>query len=298
MKKIWQLTYETIPGSGEQIKKFKSFADAKKEIRVLISQIYIQPYTEAIQEEGTHKSYRTAMANFLNDYILRKDFYGAQESLPSSKADDYAFEKKLVIKNDSNEDVNDYDWYDEDEETDWLDDFDMYIGKDYYVDTLKKITFEHNDQEGANLITNMVVMEDEQQTYEFQYFVGRAPKNKLRELQMTLTPLQYWGTSSYPMLILRTLENSQEPLDQQQIISRIENAYDTKIERKAIGRNITLLKDLGYDIQHNGDGYFIPKKATSLEQEDFQTIIESINCNNALDEDKKRELIDKLFKMQ
>ena len=297
MKTIWQLTYETIPGSGEQIKKFKSFADAKKEIRVLISQIHIQPYTEAIQEEGTHKSYRTAMASFLNDYILRKDFYGAQESLPSSKADDYAFEKKLVIKSDSNEDVDDYDWYDEDEETDWLDDFDIYIGKDDYVDTLKKITFEHNDQEGANLKTNMVVMEDEQQTYEFQYFVGRAPKNKFRELHMTITPLQYWGTASYPVMILRTLEDSQVPLDQRQIISYIKTDYDTTIERKAIGRNIALLKDLGYDIQHNGAGYYIPKKSSALEQNDFQTIVESINCNDALDDDKKRKLIDKLFEL-
>jgi biotin operon repressor len=114
---------------------------------------------------------------------------------------------------------------------------------------------------------------------------------------MTLTPLQYWGTSSYPMLILRTLENSQEPLDQQRIISHIEAAYDTTIERKAIGRNITLLKDLGYDIQHNSEGYFIPKKAISLEQEDFQTIVESIKTNEALDEECKRELIDKLFEM-
>ena len=98
-------------------------------------------------------------------------------------------------------------------------------------------------------------------------------------------------------MILRTFENSKEPLDQQRIISHIEAAYDTTIERKAIGRNIALLKDLGYDIQHNSDGYFIPKKAISLEQEEFQAIVESIKTNKALDHDRKQELIDKLFEM-
>jgi biotin operon repressor len=140
-------------------------------------------------------------------------------------------------------------------------------------------------------------MDDENKEYCFEFYVDRAPKNKLRELQMTLTPLQYWGTSSYPLLILRTLENSQEPLDQQRIISHIEATNDTTIERKAIGRNITLLKDLGYDIQHNGDGYFIPKKAPSLEQDDFQAIVESVNANEALDDDRKHKLIDKLFEL-
>ena len=100
------------------------------------------------------------------------------------------------------------------------------------------------------------------------------------------------------MLILRTLENIQEPLDQQRIVSQIEAAYDTTIERKAIGRNITLRKDLGYDIQHKSEGYFIPKKAPALEQDDFQTIVESIKMNETLDDKRKRELIDKFFEMQ
>jgi len=294
MKTIWKLTYEVIyegiPRNGEQTKKYKSFAEAKKDIREIISQIYLSPYIKAIRTEGVHKAYRTAMADFLDNYISRTDFLNIDESIPSDDPDDYEFERNPMIVNDAGVSVDDDDWCDDDEEIDELDDFEIYIAKD-------SLSFEYYYKGRPHLNTDMVVMDDENKEYCFEFYVDRAPKNKLRELQMTLTPLQYWGTSSYPMLILRTLENSQEPLDQQQIISRIENAYDTKIERKAIGRNITLLKDLGYDIQHNGDGYFIPKEAPSLEQEDFQTIVESIKTNEALDDDKKRELIDKLFEL-
>ncbi len=291
MKTIWKLTYETKPGNdGVQTKKYKSFAEAKKDIREIISQIYLSPYIKAIRTEGIHKVYRTAMADFLDNYIFRTDFLNIDEPIPSDDPDDYEFERKPTIENDAGVSVDDDDWYDEDEEIDELDDFEIYLDKD-------TLSFDCYYEGRPHLKTNMVVMDDETKDYSFEFYVHRTPKNKLKELQMTLTPLQYWGTSSYPMLILRTLENSQEPLDQQRIISHIEAAYDTKIERKAIGRNITLLKDLGYDIQHNGDGYFIPKKAPSLEQEDFQTIVESINTNEALDDERKRELIDKLFEL-
>ncbi len=292
MKTIWQLTYETKPGNdGEQTKRYKSFSEAKKDIREIISQIYLTPYIKAIRTEGIHTAYRAAMADFLDNYISRTDFLNIDEPIPSDDPDDYEFERKPMIENDAGESVDDDDWYDEDEEVDELDDFEIYIAKD-------SLSFECYYEGRPHLNTDMVVMGDENKEYCFEFYVDRAPKDKLRELQMTLTPLQYWGTSSYPMLILRTLENSQEPLDQQRIISHIEAAYDTTIERKAIGRNITLLKDLGYDIQHNSDGYFIPRKAISLEQEDFQTIAESIKTNEALDAERKRELIDKLFETQ
>lgn len=291
MKMIWQLTYETKPGNdGVQTKKYKSFAEAKKDIREIISKIYLSPYIKAIRTEGIHKAYRTAMADFLDNYISRTDFLNIDESIPSDNPDDYEFERKPTIENDAGVSVDDDYWYDEDEEVDELDDFDIYIAKD-------SLSFECYYEGRPHLNTDMLVMEDETKEYYFHFDVDRDPKSKLREVQMTLVPLQYWGTSSYPLLILRTLENSQEPLDQQRIISHIEAAYDTTIERKAIGRNITLLKDLGYDIQHNSEGYFIPKKAPSLEQDDFQSIVESINCNNALGDDRKRELIDKLFEI-
>ena len=290
MKINWQLTYETIPGNSEQTKKYKSFAEAKKDIREMISKIYISPYTEAIREDGTHKTYRAAMADFLDNYVSRTNFFNTTEVLPSHKSEDYEYEKKITIKNDIDDDVDDYDWYDEYEETDWFEDFGIYIDSSL-------ITFEYHDHEV--LRTNIISMAKEDETYFLDFFadVRKPPKEKYTEIHMTLTPIQYWGTSAYPLMILRELESSQKPLDQQQIISNIEVAYDTTIERKAIGRNISLLKDLGYDIQHNGEGYYIPKKASVLAQGDFQVIVDSIDKNEALTDERKRELIDKLFEL-
>ena len=100
MKTIWQLTYEVIyegiPGNGEKTKKYRSFAEAKKDIREIISQIYLSPYIKAIRTEGVHKAYRTAMADFLDNYVSRTDFFRADEALPSDDPDDYENESQSV----------------------------------------------------------------------------------------------------------------------------------------------------------------------------------------------------------
>lgn len=282
MKKTWTLTYESIPGEGVQEKTFKSFDDVKKTVRELISHIGVQRYTDEIRD-GINVPYREAMASFIEDYALREDFFHMGDALPSDDICDYPYEAEK-IKNDSDLYVDD-DWYDEDEETDELNDFSITIREDSLV-------FECYGDE-LSLRTNMVVMDNEEEFYEFKFFAERAPKNKLRELtiELELTLNQPWGTSAYPVLILHTLQNSNEHLSQTEIATR------TAIERKAVGRNIALLKEIGYDIRHDGRGYYIPKKPPSLEQEDFQTIVESIHCNDTLDDERKRELIDKLFEM-
>ena len=282
MKKTWTLTYECIPGNGVQKETFKSFDDVKQTVRYLISHIGVQHYTDEIRD-GINIPYREAMANFIEGYVSREDFFRVGDALPSDDIADYPYEPEK-IKNDSDMYVDD-DWYDEDEETDELNDFNITIREDYLV-------FECYGEE-MSLRTNMVVMDNDEEFYEFKFFAERAPKNKLRELtiELELTLNQPWGTSAYPVLILKALQNSNEHLNQQEIATK------TAIERKAVGRNIALLKEIGYDIRHDGRGYYIPKKTSALEQNDFQTIVESINRNDTLDDDRKRELIDKLFEM-
>ena len=282
MKKTWTLTYECIPGNGVQKETFKSFDDVKQTVRYLISRIGVQHYTDEMRD-GINISYREAMANFIESYVSRKDFFHDGDALPSDDIADYPYESEK-IKNDSDMYIDD-NWYDEDEETDDLNDFDITIREDSLV-------FEcHGDE--LSLRTNMVVMDNDEEFYEFKFFAERVSKNKLRELtiELELTLNQPWGTSAYPVLILKALQNSNEHLNQQEIATR------TAIERKAVGRNIALLKEIGYDIRHDGRGYYIPKKTSALEQNDFQTIVESINRNDTLDDDRKRELIDKLFEM-
>lgn len=282
MKKTWTLTYECIPGNGVQKETFKSFDDVKQTVRYLISRIGVQHYTDEMRD-GINIPYREAMANFIESYVSRKDFFHDGDALPSDDIADYPYESEK-IKNDSDMYIDD-DWYDEDEETDELNDFDITIREDSLV-------FECGSDE-LSLRTNMVVMDEDEELYEFKFFAERALQDKLRELtiEVELTLNQPWGTSAYPVLILKVLQNSSEHLSQQEIATR------TAIERKAVGRNIALLKEIGYDIRHDGQGYYIPKKRSVLEQNDFQIIVESIHCNDALDDDKKRELIDKLFEM-
>lgn len=282
MKKTWTLTYESIPGNGVQKVTFKSFDDVKRTVREMISHIGVQHYTDEIRD-GINIPYREAMARFIEGYVSREDFFRVGDALPSDDIADYPYEPEK-IKNDYDMYVDD-DWYDEDEETDELNDFNITIREDYLV-------FECYGDE-LSLRTNMVVMDNDEEFYEFKFFAERAPKNRFRELtiELELTLNQRWGTSAYPVLILKTLQNSNENLNQQEIATR------TAIERKAVGRNIALLKEIGYDIRHDGRGYYIPKKTSALEQNDFQTIVESINRNDTLDDDRKRELIDKLFEM-
>ena len=282
MKKTWTLTYESIPGNGVQKVTFKSFDDVKRTVREMISHIGVQHYTDEIRD-GINIPYREAMARFIEGYVSREDFFRVGDALPSDDIADYPYEPEK-IKNDYDMYVDD-DWYDEDEETDELNDFNITIREDYLV-------FECYGDE-LSLRTNMVVMDNDEEFYEFKFFAERAPKNRFRELtiELELTLNQRWGTSAYPVLILKALQNSNEHLSQQEIATK------TAIERKAVGRNIALLKEIGYDIRHDGRGYYIPKKTSALEQNDFQTIVESINRNDTLDDDRKRELIDKLFEM-
>ena len=281
MKKIWTLTYESIPGDGVQEMTFKSFDDVKRTVRELISQIGIQHYTAGIRD-GINVPYREAMACFIEDYVSRKDFFRAGDVLPSDDIFDYPYEAER-IKNGSDTFVDD-DWYDEDDETDELDDFCITIGED-------ELVFECGNE--LSLLTNMVVMDNDEESYEFKFFASGAPENKFRELtiELELTKNQPWGTSAYPVLILQALQDSREHLSQQTIASL------TSIERKAVGRNIALLKEIGYDIRHDKQGYYIPKASCAIEKEDLQIIIESIQENVFLDEDRKRALIEKLAEL-
>ena len=281
MKKTWTLTYECIPGNGVQKETFKLFDDVKQTVRYLISRIGVQHYTDEMRD-GINIPYREAMARFIEGYVSREDFFRVGDALPSDDIADYPYEPEK-IKNDSDMYVDD-DWYGEDEETDELNDFDITIREDYLV-------FECYGGE-LSLRTNMVVMDNDEEFYEFKFFAERAPKNRFRELtiELELTLNQPWGTSAYPVLILQALQNSNEHLNQKQI------AMKTSIERKAVGRNIALLKEIGYDVRHDGKGYYLPKFPCTIGNDDLQIIVESIQANASVDDDKKRTLMEKLLK--
>ncbi len=68
-----------------------------------------------------------------------------------------------------------------------------------------------------------------------------------------------WGTSANPIMVLQTLQRASDPLTIRQIAESIRREYCKKIERKAVGRIIKMLKYFGYRIQASQEGYLLIK---------------------------------------
>lgn len=64
-----------------------------------------------------------------------------------------------------------------------------------------------------------------------------------------------YSPSAYPFLILNVLDNT--PKTKAAIIQAVQKKYGTKIDRRAVGRNLELLKALGFDLLQHDDGYYL-----------------------------------------
>lgn len=63
-----------------------------------------------------------------------------------------------------------------------------------------------------------------------------------------------YGTSAYPLMVWIALDA--EPKTQDGIIRTILETWDTVIDRKAVGRHLQLLQNLGFGVQHSQEGYY------------------------------------------
>lgn len=81
----------------------------------------------------------------------------------------------------------------------------------------------------------------------------------LKSYHKPSAPFPKFGTSAYPLMVLHVLEDSKQSLLQNEIIKKIETSYGVCINRKAIGRNIEVLKAWGYVVEHQRDGYVLRK---------------------------------------
>lgn len=62
------------------------------------------------------------------------------------------------------------------------------------------------------------------------------------------------GTSANPLLIWKMLSDKPQNIDT--IIRKITHYYGLRIERKAVGKHLTALRQLGFPVQHTAKGYF------------------------------------------
>ena len=93
--------------------------------------------------------------------------------------------------------------------------------------------------------------------------------------------------------ILRQYSDKKHKLTQDQIAELLATEYGIKTERKAIGRNISLLRDAGYDIvtEHSGGSYIASDKFADSE---LHLMIDGILSSKHITAEHSRDLVERL----
>lgn len=97
--------------------------------------------------------------------------------------------------------------------------------------------------------------------------------------------------------ILQTLEqhsDSAHPLTQQQIINYLKQEYGIECERKAIGRNVSYLKEAGYAIENTNSGVYLDSRR--FEKSELRLLIDSVLSSRHIDNKHSEDLIKKLIR--
>lgn len=82
------------------------------------------------------------------------------------------------------------------------------------------------------------------------------------------------------------------PLKQEDIANYLEEEYGIVIERKAIGRNISLLKEAGYDIEQTRAGSFL--EARDFEDSELRMLIDGVLSSSHIAPKYSKDLIERL----
>lgn len=84
-------------------------------------------------------------------------------------------------------------------------------------------------------------------------------------------------------------------LTQQNIIDILEREYGLRVERKAIGRNISYLNEMGIEVESGRKGAYLVDRP--LENSELHMLIDSVLCSSHISTTHSKQLIDKLVKM-
>lgn len=97
------------------------------------------------------------------------------------------------------------------------------------------------------------------------------------------------------LYILRILEretDAEHPLYQEEIAEILEREHRVILERKAIGRNLALLAEAGYDIVSTPRGSYLGER--TFEPSELRLLIDSVLCSKHINPRHSRELAEKL----
>lgn len=95
--------------------------------------------------------------------------------------------------------------------------------------------------------------------------------------------------------ILRKHSSFEHPLKQEDIAKLLESEYGIILERKAISRNISLLKEAGYGIESTREGSFLDER--EFEDSELRMLIDGVLSSKHITAKHSKELIEKLCSM-
>ena len=96
----------------------------------------------------------------------------------------------------------------------------------------------------------------------------------------------------YILKILERETDEAHPLYQEEIAGILEREYGVLLERKAIGRNLSLLAEAGYDVVSTSHGSYLGERV--LEPSELRLLIDSVLCSKHVNPHHSRELAEKL----
>jgi predicted DNA-binding transcriptional regulator YafY len=92
--------------------------------------------------------------------------------------------------------------------------------------------------------------------------------------------------------ILQQYSDSEHPIKHEKLVALLEREYGIVIERKAIGRNISLLKEAGYEIETTKKGSYLAVR--TFEDSEVKLLIDGVLSSKHITQKQSKELIEKL----
>ena len=92
--------------------------------------------------------------------------------------------------------------------------------------------------------------------------------------------------------ILKEYSDCDHPLTQDDIARHLESDYGIAIERKAISRNISLLKEAGAEIESGRAGSYLERR--DFEDSELKLLIDGVLCSKYITAKHSKDLIDRL----
>ncbi len=97
------------------------------------------------------------------------------------------------------------------------------------------------------------------------------------------------------MQIMSDYSDIQHPLKQEEIANYLDKVYGVSLERKAISRNLSLLKESGVDIEQTPNGSYLASR--TFEDSELKLLIDSVLASKHIAPTHSKELIEKLCSM-